>query len=273
MRRAIPVGAALLFLFLAPVARPIAHQAAAPAAGEGEDDDFNTQMMRATVKISHEKSTGTGFVMAAANSKRLILVTAAHVFESIPDDETTLEFRRRETEGVYPKEPVRLAIRKEGKPIWTKHPVEDVAALWIDAPRDADLPRIPVSLLATDDLLKKHKVHPGENVSCLGYPHRNEANEAGFPILRSGAIGSFPLVPTAKSKTFYFSANTFEGDSGGPVYLAREDAKLILGVISGQRFLDEEMKMIYGTTKVRHRLGLAIVVHAAFIKETIERLP
>ncbi len=33
------------------------------------------------------------------------------------------------------------------------------------------------------------------------------------------------------------------------------------------------MKMIYGTTKVRHRLGLAIVIHASFIRETMERLP
>ena len=32
------------------------------------------------------------------------------------------------------------------------------------------------------------------------------------------------------------------------------------------------MKMIYGTSKVRHRLGLAIVIHASFIKETIDLL-
>jgi len=28
-----------------------------------QEEDFNTQLMRATVKISHDKSTGTGFVL------------------------------------------------------------------------------------------------------------------------------------------------------------------------------------------------------------------
>jgi hypothetical protein len=121
-------------------------------------------------------------------------------------------------------------------------------------------------------------------VACLGYPHRVESNEAGFPVLRSGSVASFPLVPTAANRTFLLSANTFEGDSGGPVYLADcrrclpgrdepQEVRLILGLVTGQHFLDEEMKMVYGTTKVRHRLGLAIVVQAAFIRETLDRLP
>jgi hypothetical protein len=36
------------------------------AADEPQDDDLNTQLMRATVKISHDKSTGTGFVLTKA---------------------------------------------------------------------------------------------------------------------------------------------------------------------------------------------------------------
>jgi len=240
-----------------------------------EDEDFDTQLMRATVMISHDKSTGTGFVLTDGN--KFILVTANHVFDGTPDDETTIVFRRKEAEGVYLKESAKLVIRKEGKPAWTKHPTEDVATMWIVPPENADVPKIPIGLLASDELLRKHKVHPGENLSCLGFPHRNESNDAGFPILRSGPIASFPLVPNKISKTFYLSANTFEGDSGGPVYLTRtagkEDLNLIIGLISGQRFLDEEVKMVYGTTKLRHRLGLAIVVHGAFIKETIDQLP
>jgi len=246
-----------------------------------DDEDFDTQMMRASVKIAHDQSTATGFVLSGADGGKFILVTAAHVFEKSPDAETTVIFRSRLSEGVYQKESMKLVIRKDGMPVWTKHPSEDVAAIWIVPPQNADLPSIPVELLASDELLKKHKVHPGELMSCLGYPHRNEANDAGFAILRSGPIGSFPLVPTAKSRTFYLSANTFEGDSGGPVYLTRPsrpqtdagEVNLILGLVTGNLFLDEEAKMVYGTTKIRHRLGLAIVVHAAFIKETIDKLP
>jgi len=240
-----------------------------------EDEDFDTQLMRATVMISHDKSTGTGFVLTDGN--KFVVVTAAHVFDGTPEDETTIVFRRKEAGGVYQKEPAKFVIRKGGKPAWTQHPTEDVAAMWIVPPKNADVPKIPIGLLASDELLRKHRVHPGENLSCLGFPHRNESNEAGFPLLRSGPIASFPLVPTTITKTFYLSSNMFEGDSGGPVYLTRtagkEDLNLIIGLISGQRFLDEEAKMVYGTTKLRHRLGLAIVVHGAFIKETIDQLP
>jgi hypothetical protein len=254
-----------------------------------DPEDLDTQMMRATVKVSHERSTGTGFVLCRPDphdtrSNQFVLVTAAHVFENIPGDEAVVFFRTKEAEGVYKKAPVKVVIRKDGKPRWTKHPSQDVAALVVVPPDRADLPTLTVDLLATDRELKKYRVHPGDVVACLGYPHRVEANGAGFPVLRNGPVASFPLTPTRVNKTFLLSTNTFEGDSGGPVYLADprrgwpgegkpEEVRLIMGLVTGQHFLDEEMKMIYGTTKVRHRLGMAVVVHASFIRETIERLP
>ena len=197
-------------------------------------------------------------------------------------DEATLFVRRQESEGVYKKVPVALPIRKAGRNLWTKHPTEDVAAMSILLPKEADMPNLPLDLLASDDALKKYDIHPGDNLMCLGYPHRVEGNIAGFPILRNGPIASFPLLPTKTNKTFLMSMNTFEGDSGGPVYLAesnrrvgnkKEEVRLIVGLVVGQHFLDEEAKLIYGTTKLRHRLGLAIVAPAPFIKDTIERLP
>lgn len=260
---------AFILLFVFPVISPAA-----------DDEDFDTQMMRATVKISHDQSTATGFILSTAGGAKFVLVTAAHVLEKTPGDETSVIFRRRQDEGVYRKEPSRLAIRKSGTPLWTQHPTEDIAVISISPPAQCDLSAIPQDWLATDDVLRLKRVHPGQLLSCLGYPHRNEANDAGFAILRGGPIGSFPLVPAARNKTFYVSMHTFEGDSGGPVYLSLPgrttsdpETRLILGLVSGQLFLDEEARMIYGTTKLRHRLGLGIVIQAAFIKETLERLP
>jgi hypothetical protein len=77
--------------------------------------------------------------------------------------------------------------------------------------------------------------------------------------------------------------NTFEGDSGAPVYLVDDHrlvagktepgpVRLILGLMVGQHFLDEEFKMIYQTGKFRHRMGFGIAVHATAIKETIHLL-
>ena len=244
-------------------------------ADEPQDVDFNTQLMRATVKISHDQSTGTGFILTKGD--KYLLITAAHVFSQTPGDETTVLFRSKQSEGEYTKEPTKLVIRNDGKPLWTNHPTEDVAVIRIVPSNNADLPQLTLDDLATDDDLRKYKIHPGDNLACLGYPHRVEASSAGFPLLRNGPVASFPLLPTAKTRTFFMSMNTFEGDSGGPVSLAREsqsnpdsEIRLIVGLVSGQQFLDEEAKMIYGTTKLRHRLGLAIVVHASFVKETVD---
>lgn len=245
-----------------------------------DEDDFVTQMMRATVKISHPKSTATGFILTVGEEETSVLVTAAHVLDTIPADECSVIFRTRESEGVYHKTPLKLKIRNEGKPLYVKHPTEDVVAIRIVPPPGVDLPKLPSSVLASDELIRKNKVHPGEELDCLGYPHRNESNSAGFPILRLGTISTYPLVPAQSNKTFLVAANTFEGDSGGPVILYRQPAdgrkkatSLIMGLVSAQMFLDEEARMIYGTTKIRHRLGLAIVVQATFIRQTIDRLP
>lgn len=247
-------------------------------------EDFHTTMMRATVKLQHDHSTATGFVLRQTlpddrGGPRLILVTAKHVFEKTNGDETSLVYRVCEKEGVYKKETLPLAIRKDRQPLWTEHPREDVAVMVITLPDNADLGDIAIECLANDEVNRSQGIHPGQAVTLLGYPHRTDANDAGFAILRTGAIASYPLIPASANRTFLLDANTFEGDSGGPIYRvagpmdAAQNKDLILGLMHGQRFLDEEMKMIYGTTKIRHRLGLGIVVQAAFIRETIERLP
>jgi hypothetical protein len=252
-------------------------------------DDLNTQLMNATVKIAHEKSTATAFFLSRPalddpQKTQFLLVTAAHVLETAPGDAVTLFFRRQDGEGVYEKVPVKLVVRSEGKPLWTKHPTADIAVLSLVPPSWTQVPKVSLDLLASDEALKAAAIHPGDTVMSLGYPHLVEGNGAGFPILRSGPIASFPLMPTKTTKTFLVSMNTFEGDSGGPVYLSdanrsssdgkpAREARLILGLVVGQHFLDEEAKMIYEAVKIRHRLGIGIVVHASLIKETIARLP
>ena len=249
------------------------------AADEPQEEDLNTQMMRATVKISDDKSSGTGFILT--KGKKYLLVTAAHVFDKTPGDEMTVVFRSKQAEGEYTQEPTKLAIRKDGKPLWTKHPTEDVAVIWVVPPKNADLPQLTTELLATDDQLRKNKVHPGDKLAYLGYPAEVAVGKAGFPLLRDGPIASFPLLPTAKTKAFMMSTNAFEGDSGGPVYLVRPShtnpdkvVRLIVGLVSEHQFLYEEDMRLGPPERTRktQRLELAIVVHASFIKEAVDLL-
>lgn len=248
--------------------------------------DLSTDLMNSTVKVSHDKAVAAAFLLSRPTpdnpqTNEFVLVTAAHVLEGSTGESINLVFRRQVGDGIYKKVPTKLFIRKQGKGLWTRHPAADIAVMPIIPPAGCEVAKISVDLLATDETLKKNGVHPGDTVHMLGYPHRIESSEAGFPVLRSGAVASFPLTPTKTYKTFLASINSFEGDSGGPVYMAESnrstgdknqngEVRLILGLVSGQHFIDEEAKLVYEAVKVRHRLGLAIVVPAALIKETIE---
>jgi hypothetical protein len=262
-----------------------------------EKSDLDTQLMLSTFKLANPGSTATAFILtrpgtthsvvaADANKTQFILVTARHVFDQMRGDEATLHFRKQTADGRYAKSPMPLKVRQAGKNLWTKHPTADVAVMYVSPPADVRVPHLPTELLASDNELQKYEVHPGDTLRAIGFPHANEfeANEGGFAVVRSGCVASYPLLPTKTTRTFFFAFNSFEGDSGAAVYLAENNrfyggktqegrVQLILGLVSEQQFLDEEIKMAYQTWKFRHRLGLGIVVHASAIKETIALLP
>ncbi len=252
--------------------------------------DLDTQLMLATVKVSDTDSTGTAFILsrpkpADPKAAQFLLITAEHTLSRSKASEVTVVFHKKSADGGYEKAPVKIAVRQDGKVLWKKHPAADVGILPITPPPDVLLPAVSVDLLASDEDLERHEIHPGDPVRCVGFPHPNqfEPNAAGFGVVRSGCIAGYPLRPTRKTRTLLLDLNTFEGDSGAPVYLVDDHrlvagkteprpVRLILGLMVGQHFLDEEFKMIYQTGKFRHRMGFGIAVHATAIKETIDLL-
>jgi len=194
-------------------------------------------------------------------------------------------FMRKKNEN-YQKVPYPFEIRHEDKPLWVRHPDKavDVAVMYVALPRDVDIVLLPTAMLADDEVLKEFEIHPGDELICLGYPFSAEANEAGFPILRSGKIASYPLIPTNQTKTFLYDFRVFRGNSGGPVYFvesARTYAgathagiiQFIAGLVSKEHMITEKVESLYGVREERYPLSLATVVHASLIKETIEMLP
>lgn len=276
------LGSGAILAFLALAAGP---DVQAPA------DDLGTQLMLSTLKVANPASTATAFVLSRPApddpaKTHHILVTAEHVMSRMAGDEATIFYRKREPDGHYVKLPVKLAIRRDGRPLWTRHPSADVAVLTIAPPAEATLGDVAVDRLARDADLARFGVHPGDLIRCVGYPHPNQfdANGTGFAVVRLGCIASYPLLPTDRTGTFLADLNTFEGDSGAPVYFSEPSrstagnsgngrAEALLGLVTGQHFIDEEYKMIYQAGKTRHRMGLAIVLHASAIRATIDRLP
>ena len=246
--------------------------------------------MLTTVKVSDTDSSGTAFILSRPKpgdpkATQFLLITAEHTLSRSRANEITVVFRKKSADGGHEKAPVKITVRQDGKILWKKHPTADVGILPITPPPDVLVPAVSVDLLASDGDLERHEIHPGDPVRCVGFPHPNqfEPNEAGFGVVRSGCIAGYPLRPTRKTKTLLLDLNTFEGDSGAPVYLVDDHrlvagkteprpVRLILGLMVGQHFLDEEFKMIYQTGKFRHRMGFGIAVHATAIKETIDLL-
>ncbi len=250
--------------------------------------DIATVIMRSTFKIQGEGSLGTVFIMGEPsygepNKLYYVLITAAHVLEAIKSDTAILHLRKQGGDK-FVRLPYSVQIRNKGIPLWTRHPDVDVAAMRVRLPKDADLRLISTDLLGTDKILDEFQVHPGDQLLVLGFPYGAEANEAGFPILRSGRIASYPLTPTKITKTFLLDFEVFIGNSGSPVLFYAENRvyggsthigtiQFIMGVVSEERAVTEHVKTLSETVERRHRLALAVIAHSSFVADLIKMLP
>src|SRR5882762_3565033 len=261
--------------------------------------ELNTVLMESTFKIEGrnalgQPTLGTAFIMGRpyvnppADQPRqsgFVLITAAHVLEEMQGDTAMLHLRRKVDADTWIRVPHPVQIRSNGQPLWKKHPAADIAVMYVPLPKDDSRPLLSTDVLADDKVLTDFEIHPGDDLECLGYPFGQEANDAGFPVLRSGKIASYPLLPTSKTKTFLFDFRVFRGNSGGPVYLVesnrsyRSGVKLgqtihiIMGLVSEERSITEQISGLYSQELRQFPLGLAVVVHASLIKEAIGFLP
>jgi len=259
-----------------------------------KDIELNTALMQTTFLIKGpnaqgQQTLGTVFIMGKPLPNQqgrgaYVLITAAHVLSEIAGD-TALVMLRVEQSGKWVPFPLPIQIRMNGAPLWIKHPNADVAAMYIALPTEVALPLLSTDMLADDSLLAKFEIHPGDELECLGYPLGQAANDAGFPILRSGKIASYPLLPTASNPTFLYDFRVFQGNSGGPVYFVQSNRSyqstvqlgqtihLIVGLVSQESLMQQHTIGPYSDETHQLQLGLAIVVQAALIKQTIESLP
>ena len=169
---------------------------------------------------------------------------------------------------------VSYRIRDKGYNLYTRHKSEDVAAIPVDRPPDIDWRYIGQEFLADDEFFKSAVIQPGDQIFCLGYPLQHvSSKETAFPILRSGIISSYPLIPLNIYRTFLFDFEIYPGNSGGPVYLyntmrlVNNEYQLrkffaILGLISGERNYKDKTK-----------LKLGKVVNSYYINEVLNMFP
>ena len=239
--------------------------------------DLAVELIHATVQLEQPlgdgtRTVGTGFLIAETapdGTPRTVLVTAGHVLSKMPGAEARIGYRIANPDGSWSYSPQTLQIRDaDGAKLWTQHPSRDVAAISIKAPDEFAKAAIPLSWLAQDDTFQINQVGAGDEMMALGFPRGLAANQAGFPILRSGRVASFPIAPAQVFPTFLLDFTVFPGNSGGPVFMSQaarrrvgadegRDVQFIAGLLTQQVELNSE------------RLEIGIVTHAKFIRETL----
>ncbi|RAK65429.1 trypsin-like serine peptidase [Phenylobacterium kunshanense] len=244
--------------------------------------DLAVELIHATVQLEQPlgdgtRTVGTGFLISAPGpdgAPRTVLVTANHVLEKMPGATVRIGYRVSNPDGSWSYAPQPFKIRDaEGGALWTHHPSRDVAAISIKAPPEFARAALPVNYLAADDTFAEEQVGAGDEMMALGFPRGLSANSAGFPILRSGRIASYPIAPAKVFPTFLLDFSVFPGNSGGPVFVSRatkaqpgvtqvsdapRDPGFIAGLLTQQVELNSE------------RLEIGIVTHAKYIRETID---
>jgi S1-C subfamily serine protease len=234
--------------------------------------DLSVELIHATVQLEQPlgdgtRTVGTGFLISAPTPEgkpRTVLVTANHVLTRMPGQEMKIGWRVQEPDGEWKYRPTKVTIRSGSTPLWTKNPERDVAVMEIQAPAEFAKAAIPLDWLADGAAFDNYGVGPGYEMMALGFPRGLSANGAGFPILRSGKVASYPIAPSRRFPTFLLDFSVFPGNSGGPVFMTEGQGSaarlMIAGMLTQQVELDQE------------RLEIGIVTQANFIRETVALL-
>lgn len=235
-----------------------------------------TLVASAVYRLGGKGSNATGWVVKRTDPKdaekiQYWLVTADHVFKAMQGDKASLTLRKHDAEkDKWERAPLELKIRDGEKALWTPASELDVCVMRLPDDLDPATDAIPFEWLSSAAEWESLPIEAGQIVRCVGFPHASQFNpsKAGYPMVRLGCIAT---VTREKDPMFLVDFNTFEGDSGGLVYMetAAGDVKVI-GLTRAQHFLDERYKMVYGEGMVRQRLGLSICVPAEEIRQLIE---
>jgi hypothetical protein len=259
---------------------------------QSHSPEINTTLMESTFLIygpsarpgeEGKTRSGTCFVMlrrvkADSNQGQYVLVTATHVFEDIRGDAASVMLRKRNAAGQVEQVAFTLPIRSDGKNLYVENPNADVAAIDVVLPNDSIIVQLGsditnIDWLATDKFLKGIGIHPGDELECLGYPMGIPGNQAGYAVLGSGKIASYPILPLKDSGKILYRFQAQPGYSGGPVYFSYVDR-----TFNGNLNLGMTYQKLFGlVVQKANPVGdedpsIAIIVPSVYIKETIDKL-
>jgi hypothetical protein len=146
---------------------------------------------------------------------------------------------------------------------------------------------IPMSVLATDDVVQSKGISEGERIIFSGFFYQFQGVRRMQPIVREGIIAmipdeEFPTTTGKSGRVYLGDVHIFGGNSGSPVFvklggirgnvMSGEDYRLF-GVISGYFYEDEEFSLKVATTikgRAQANSGIAMIVPAGALKTLVE---
>jgi S1-C subfamily serine protease len=248
---------------------------------------FSECLFEATFPIMDDSGGyGTCFIVRCRSSRFTYLVTARHVLDGMSGDSATVLFRVKQADDSYRRLPHRIAIRDSLGHRYYAHPdtAVDIAVLKLVPPKDSSFlsQLLPFGLdsFATDQDIRKYWIHPGDVLFFLGYPLAQTSSEGVFPILRSGYVASYPILPLSKHPRIFMDGPVFEGNSGGPVYfeyyasswgdrMVNQKGKIV-GLTSAYTIKAARRKM--DSVSMVHDLELGVFVNSGYILELFDSL-
>ena len=204
--------------------------------------------------------------------RKQVLVTAAHVFDAMNGPDCTVVVRAHGKDGALVRKEISVPIREGKKVLWIRHPGMDVAAIRADLPEGADLKPFAYRQLADEKWAADRKIRVGHEVRIPCFPVSGEANEAGWPVLRTGWIATHPLTPLGSAKTMLVDYSSFGGDSGAPVVACDGEEPVVVGLVFAMVRQTDKGSMPFEELTFHTSLALAIAVQSPFLRETIDRL-
>jgi len=120
----------------------------------------STFLIAGPKELPGQISFGTVFVMGiphmdGSKLAHIVVVTAAHVFADISGDNAELLLRRKNADGTYATFGYRFPIRKNGEPLYVRHPSADVAAMYGNIPDEVPMTGLTPDALMTDQNLEE----------------------------------------------------------------------------------------------------------------------
>lgn len=241
------------------------------ACGVAPAADFATQVMHATHKLYHPASTATCLLVRGEGSEQaLYLATARHALERSKGGTMIVVLREQGADGAWKRHDHTIPVRRDDQPLWVGHATADAAVLRLEEPTPVPVAPLPLAALADEARLVAAGTDVCDPVFVFTYPARVEANKAAFPVARQGIIAGHPLWPIERHPTLLASFTTFDGDSGGPLFIREANgAPLVLGLVVTRIRNDEKIKTQYEERTLHHPLDLGNAVHAQFLRELI----